>query len=76
MLILLRPEMERLLDMDGIIPAIEEAFRRFAAGEVAMPVRLHVTSSDGRGEVSIMPALVGGGSGPELDLLGHTAARV
>ena len=63
MLILSRSDVEHLLTMPAAIHAVEEAFRRLAAGEVVMPQRAATAISPHKGLHLSMPAFVGGVDG-------------
>jgi alanine dehydrogenase len=58
MLILSRSDIEQLLTMSAAIAAVEEAFRRLAAGEVVMPQRIATPISPHNGLHLSMPAFV------------------
>jgi ornithine cyclodeaminase/alanine dehydrogenase-like protein (mu-crystallin family) len=59
MLILSRSDMEELLTMPAAINAVEEAFRRLAAGQVVMPQRAATPIAPHNGLHLSMPAFVG-----------------
>jgi ornithine cyclodeaminase/alanine dehydrogenase-like protein (mu-crystallin family) len=58
MLILSRTDVEHLLTMPAAIAAVEEAFRRLAAGEVVMPQRIATAIGPHNGLHLSMPAFV------------------
>ncbi|MCC6454543.1 MAG: ornithine cyclodeaminase [Caldilineaceae bacterium] len=58
MLILARSDIEELLTMPAAIAAVEEAFRRLAAGEVVMPQRIATPIAPHKGLHLSMPAFV------------------
>ena len=60
-LVLSRQDVADLLTMKEAIDAVEEAFRQFALGQVAMPQRTIIPLASHHGLQAIMPAYVGGG---------------
>src|SRR5262245_4444330 len=63
--ILDEPAVRRLLRMDALIPAMEEALRDLSAGRIEQPVRLILPVAD-RGFFAAMPAYTGGALGAKL----------
>jgi alanine dehydrogenase len=63
MLILSRADIEHLLTMPAAINAVEEAFRRLAAGQVVMPQRAATLIAPHNGLHLSMPAFVAGVEG-------------
>uniref|UniRef100_A0A7C1JY26 Ornithine cyclodeaminase n=1 Tax=Caldilinea aerophila TaxID=133453 RepID=A0A7C1JY26_9CHLR len=63
MLILTRRDVEHLLTMPDAIAAVEEGFRRLAAGAVEMPQRLMTSVTPYNGVHLSMPAFVAGDPG-------------
>ena len=63
MLVLTRADVEALLTMQETIEAVEDGFRRFAAGEVVMPQRLATAVEPHDGIYLTMPCVVGGDPG-------------
>ena len=54
-LLLNRSELERLLDLDSVIAAVERGFADYSAGKVQMPVRSVVRVADPPGALLVMP---------------------
>jgi ornithine cyclodeaminase/alanine dehydrogenase len=54
-LLLNRADLERLLDVDSVIQAVERGFADHAGGKVQMPVRTAIRSSDPPGVLLLMP---------------------
>ena len=54
-LLLNQAELERLLDIDSVIAAVERGFADFSAGKVEMPVRGVVRVADPPGALLVMP---------------------
>ncbi len=63
MLVLTRADVEALLTMQETVEAVEDGFRRFAAGEVVMPQRLATAVEPHDGIYLTMPCVVGGDPG-------------
>jgi ornithine cyclodeaminase/alanine dehydrogenase-like protein (mu-crystallin family) len=61
-LVLNQEEVERLLDMEGCIVAMESALAALARGEVEVPLRFIVSPEGGGSFLGLMPAHRGGGS--------------
>ena len=60
MLVLTRSDVEALLTMPETIKAVEDGFRRYAAGEVVMPQRMATVIEPHQGIYLTMPCFVGG----------------
>jgi Ornithine cyclodeaminase/mu-crystallin family len=56
----------RLLSMEEVIPAMEEALADFSSGKVVQPVRTIVPVAEHRGFLGIMPAYTGVTLGTKL----------
>lgn len=56
MLVLSEKEMKRLLDIEELIRALEQAHVQFSTGKAVMPVRLIVPLSEIKGRITSMPA--------------------
>ena len=54
-LLLKRSELERLLDVDSVIEAVQQGFADYSAGKVQMPVRTAIRVSDPPGVLLLMP---------------------
>lgn len=54
-LLLNRSELERLLDVESVIAAVERGFADYSAGKVQMPARSAVRSSEPPGVLLLMP---------------------
>ena len=54
-LLLNRSDLERLLDVQSVIDAVEQGFADYSAGKVQMPVRTAIRSSDPPGVLLLMP---------------------
>jgi ornithine cyclodeaminase len=59
MLLLNRPEVENLLDLDRLIDALAPAMAELSAGRVSMPARIMTMVSKPRGLVAAMPVYLG-----------------
>lgn len=57
---------ERLLRMDELIPAMEQALVELSAGRVVQPLRTIVPVAEHRGFLGVMPAYGGGALGAKL----------
>lgn len=55
MLILSRPEVESLLDLDRLVDALAEAFVELSSGRVSMPARIAAIAPDRNGLLAAMP---------------------
>ena len=60
MIILSDADVEKLLDMDEAINAVEEAFREYASGNVVMPARSTIMVPKYNGSISFMPSYLTG----------------
>jgi ornithine cyclodeaminase len=60
MLVLKQEEVERLLDMEGCIAAMEGALAALARGEVDMPLRFMFAPANSPSIIGLMPAFRGG----------------
>ena len=72
MLVLTRSDVEALLTMQETIEAVEEGFRRYAAGDVVMPQRMATVIEQRQGIYLTMPCYVGG----ELDAVTVKVAAI
>lgn len=63
MLVLTRADVEALLTMQETIEAVENGFRRYAAGDVVMPQRMATAIEPHQGIYLTMPCYVGGDPG-------------
>lgn len=63
MLVLTRSDVEALLTMPETIEAVENGFRRYAAGDVVMPQRMATAIEPYQGIYLTMPCFVGGDPG-------------
>lgn len=54
-LLLKRSELERLLDVESVIAAVQQGFADYSAGKVQMPVRTAIRVSDPPGVLLLMP---------------------
>jgi ornithine cyclodeaminase/alanine dehydrogenase-like protein (mu-crystallin family) len=61
MLVLNQEEVERLLDMEGCIGAMEDALATLARGEMDMPLRFMFSPAGSPSLIGLMPAYRGGG---------------
>lgn len=60
MIILSDADVEKLLDMDETIDAVEEAFKEYAEGRVVMPTRSTIMAPRYNGSISFMPSYLTG----------------
>lgn len=60
-LLLKRSDLERLLDVDSVIDAVQRGFADYAAGQVQMPVRTAVRTADPPGVLLVMPCALTAG---------------
>src|SRR5947207_3544071 len=54
-LLLNRADLERLLDVQSVIEAVQQGFADYSAGKVQMPVRTAVRGGDPPGVLLLMP---------------------
>jgi alanine dehydrogenase len=57
---------DRLLRMEDVIPAMEQALAEFSSGRVAQPVRTMLPVAEHEGFFGLMPAYTGGALGAKL----------
>jgi ornithine cyclodeaminase/alanine dehydrogenase len=61
--ILTRADVERCLDMEAAVGAVEAAFTAHGRGETQMPVKVYVTFPEHDGDLRAMPSVMGDAAG-------------
>ena len=62
-LILTSDDIRRIIDMDMVIEAVEEAFEEYGKGRTIMPAKIYLPLEQYQGDFRAMPAFVGGSAG-------------
>jgi alanine dehydrogenase len=62
-LILTSDDIERIIDMDMVIEAVENAFEEYGKGKTIMPAKIYLPLEQYQGDFRAMPAFVGGSAG-------------